>query len=162
LHIIKTRCNQVLSETLWEIDPLVDTDLILAKAGSVKRHLNRVFEKRDIALGTFLKDIDIQESILFNIQMAVQNCIDIAAHIISDEGLGVPGSTNEMFYLLEENGYLDHDITEKMVKAVGLRNLVVHEYSKIDLDRIFEVAQKDITDLNEYLRFIFKKLGLAV
>lgn len=140
---------------------MADTDLILAKAGSIKKHLNRVFEKRETDLRTFLKDIDRQESILFNIQMAVQNCIDIAAHIISDQGLGVPGSTNEMFYLLEENGYLDNEITEKMVKAVGLRNLIVHEYSKIDLDQIFEVAQKDITDLNEYLKSIFKKLDLA-
>ena len=140
---------------------MADTDLILAKAGSIKKHLNRVFEKRETDLRTFLKDIDRQESILFNIQMAVQNCIDIAAHIISDQGLGVPGSTNEMFYLLEENGYLDNEITEKMVKAVSLRNLIVHEYSKIDLDQIFEVAQKDITDLNEYLKSIFKKLDLA-
>ena len=140
---------------------MVDTDLILAKAGSMKKHLNRVFKKRETDLRTFLKDIDRQESILFNIQMAVQNCIDIAAHIISDQGLGVPGSTNEMFYLLEENGYLDNEITEKMVKAVSLRNLIVHEYSKIDLDQIFEVAQKDITDLNEYLKSIFKKLDLA-
>ena len=108
-----------------------------------------------------MNDIDRQESILFNIQMAVQNCIDIAAHIISDEGFGVPGSTNEMFYLLEENGYLDHEITERIVKAVGLRNLVVHEYGKIDLEQIFNVAQNDITDLNEYLRSIFKKLGLT-
>ena len=140
---------------------MVDKDLILAKAGSVKKHLNRIFEKRNTDLRTFLKDIDIQESMLFNIQMAVQNCIDIAAHIISDEGFGVPGSTNEMFYLLEENGYLGNELTEKMVKAVGLRNLVVYEYSKIDLDRVFEVAQKDITDLNEYLKSIFEKLGIA-
>jgi uncharacterized protein YutE (UPF0331/DUF86 family) len=140
---------------------LVDTDLILAKAGAVKRHLNRIFEKRKTDLKTFLKDIDRQESILFNIQMAVQNCIDIAAHIVSNEGLGVPGSTNEMFYLLEENGYLDHEITERIVKAVGLRNLVVHEYGKIDLEQIFNVAQNDITDLNEYLRSIFKKIGLT-
>ena len=161
MHIIKIRCNQVSSATSWRVEQVVDTDLILAKAGSIKKHLNRVFEKRETDLRTFLKDIDRQESILFNIQMAVQNCIDIAAHIISDQGLGVPGSTNEMFYLLEENGYLDNEITEKMVKAVGLRNLIVHEYSKIDLDQIFEVAQKDITDLNEYLKSIFKKLDLA-
>jgi uncharacterized protein YutE (UPF0331/DUF86 family) len=155
--------SAILWETFkkWRVDLLVDTDLILAKAGSVKRHLNRVFEKRNTDLGTFLKNIDIQESVLFNIQMAIQNCIDIAAHIISDEGFGIPGSTNEMFYLLEENGYLNNEITEKMVKAVGLRNLVVHEYSKIDLERIFEVTQKDITDLNEFLKSIFKKLGLA-
>lgn len=108
-----------------------------------------------------MKDIDRQESILFNLQMAIQNCIDIAAHIISDEGLGVPGSTNEMFYLLEENGYLDRDITEKMVKAVGFRNLIVHEYAKIELDHVFEIAVKDIKGLNEYLKSIFRKLGFG-
>lgn len=140
---------------------MVDKDLILAKASSVKRHLRRIEEKRNIDLNIFLKDIDRQESILFNLQMAIQNCIDIAAHIISDEGLGVPGSTNEMFYLLEENGYLDHDITEKMVKAVGFRNLIVHEYVKIELDQVFEIALKDIKDLNEYLKSIFRKLGLV-
>jgi uncharacterized protein YutE (UPF0331/DUF86 family) len=93
--------------------------------------------------------------------MAVQNCIDIAAHIIGEEGFGVPGSTNEMFYLLEENGYLDRKLTEKMVKAVGLRNLLVHEYSKIDLAKVFESAQNDIEDLNEYLINLFNKLDLT-
>jgi len=98
---------------------------------------------------------------LFNLQMAVQNCIDVAAHIISEEGFGVPGSTNEMFYLLEENGYLDSELTEKMVKAVGFRNLIVHEYGKIELKQVFEVAQQDIKDLDEYLISIFKKLGFG-
>lgn len=140
---------------------MVDSDLILAKAGSVKRYLRRVIEKRNTGLQTFLEDIDRQESVLFNLQMAVQNCIDIAAHIIGEEGFGVPGSTSEMFYLLEENGYLDRNITEKMIKAVGLRNLIVHEYSKIDLAKVFEIAQNDIEDLNEYLIMLFNKLDLT-
>ena len=140
---------------------MVDKDIVLAKAGSVKRHLSRIVEKRNIDLKTFKEDIDRQASILFNLQMAVQSCIDLAAHLISEEGLGVPGSTSEMFYTLEENGYLDADITEKMVKAVSFRNLMVHEYGKIELDQVFEVAQKDIQDLNEYLKAIFLKLGLT-
>lgn len=140
---------------------MVDKDIVLAKAGSVKRHLSRIVEKRNIDLETFKKDIDRQESILFNLQMAIQSCIDLAAHIISEEGLGVPGSTSEMFYTLEENGYLDADITEKIVKSVSFRNLIVHEYGKIELDQVFEVAQKDIQDLNEYLKAIFLKLGLT-
>jgi uncharacterized protein YutE (UPF0331/DUF86 family) len=140
---------------------LADSDLILARAGSVRSHLKRVFEKRNVDLDGFLKDIDRQESILFNIQMAVQNCIDIAAHIISENGLGVPGSTTEMFYLLEKHGYLNHDLTGRMVKAVGFRNLIVHEYGKIELEQVYEIAQNDITDLNEYLKAIIKKLGLT-
>ena len=140
---------------------MVDKDLILAKAGSVKSHLNRVFEKRDVELDNFIKDIDRQEIILFNIQTAVQNCIDIAAHIISEESFGVPGSTTEMLYILEKNGYLDNDLTQKMVKAVGFRNLIVHEYGKIELEQVYEIAQNDINDLNEYLKAIIKKLGLT-
>jgi uncharacterized protein YutE (UPF0331/DUF86 family) len=140
---------------------VVDSDLIIAKAGSVRSHLNRVFEKRNIDLDSFLKDIDTQESILFNVQMAVQNCIDIAAHIISEKGLGVPGSTTEMFYVLGKNGYLDKDLTQKMVKAVGFRNLIVHEYGKIELEQVYEIAQNDINDLNEYLKAIIKKLDLT-
>jgi uncharacterized protein YutE (UPF0331/DUF86 family) len=139
----------------------VDKDLILAKAGSVKSHLNRVIEKRNVDLDSFIKDIDRQESILFNIQTAVQNCIDIAAHIISEESFGVPGSTTEMLYILEKNGYLDNDLTQKMVKAVGFRNLIVHEYGKIELEQVYEIAQNDINDLNEYLKAIIKKLGLT-
>ena len=140
---------------------MVDKDLVLTKAGSVMNHLRRIITKRDTDLHTFLKDMDRQESILFNIQMAVQNCIDIAAHIVSDEGFGVPGSTNEMFYLLEENGYLSSELTEKIVKAVGFRNLIVHEYAKLELEQVFEIIQEDINDLSEYLKSIFDKLGLA-
>lgn len=140
---------------------MVDRDIILAKAASVKKHLSRIMEKRNVDLPTFMQDIDRQESILFNVQMAIQNCIDISAHIISEEGLGVPGSTNEMFYLLEENGYANRELTEKMVKAVGFRNLIVHEYGKVELKQVYGVAQKDIEDLNAYLISIFKAMGLA-
>lgn len=139
---------------------MVDIDLIMAKAGSVEKHLRRIRLKTDIDIKDFMNNVDIQESILFNIQMGIQNCIDIAAHIISDEGLGVPGSTNEMFYLLEDNGFLSRDLAEKMAKAVGFRNLMVHEYGKIEMDQVFEMAKKDIDDLTDYLKSIFHKLGV--
>ena len=93
--------------------------------------------------------------------MAIQNCIEIASHIISEEGFGVAGSTNEMFYLLEENGYLDRDITEKMVKAVGFRNLIVHEYGQIDLKQVYRIAHHNIDDLERFIKAIVKKSGIS-
>jgi len=78
---------------------------------------------------------------------------------LSEEGFSVPGSTTEMLYVLEENGYMDSDLTRKMVKAVGFRNLIVNEYARIELERVYEIAQNDITDLNDYLKSITKKLG---
>lgn len=138
---------------------MVDKDLVMAKAGLARKHLNRVELKCGVDLQSFLGDMDRQESVLFNLQMAIQNCIDIAAHIISEEGFGVPGSTNEMLYLLEENGYIDSALSEKMAKAVGFRNLIVHEYAKVDLEQVLEIGKKDIRDLYDYLRSILQKLG---
>ena len=140
---------------------MVDREIIIAKASSVKRHMERVKKKVNVDLQIFLGDLDCQEIILFNLQMAVQNCIDIAAHIISEEGFGVPGSNNEMFYLLEENKYLSTKITEKMVKAVGFRNLIVHEYTKIEINQVYETARNDIKDIYHYLKEVFRKLDIT-
>ena len=139
---------------------MVDRDLIVAKADAVKKHVDRATGKCQVDAGRFMRDRDRQDIVLFNLQMAVQNCIDIAAHIISDEGYGVPGSNNEMFYLLEENGYIETPVVEKMIAAVGFRNLVVHEYGKLDLKEVYNISRNDIKDLLTYVAAIFKKTGI--
>ena len=140
---------------------MVDKDLILAKASSVKRHIDRVKEKSVADMAIFLQDLDRQESVAFNMHLAIQNCMDIAAHIISEEGLGVPGSAGDMFFLLQENGFISADLSDKMVKAVGFRNLLVHEYQKIDLQRLYETAEKNVDDLMAFLASIFRTLDMA-
>ena len=45
---------------------MVDKDLIFAKAGSVKRHVDRIKAKSVTDMATFLRDLDRQESIAFN------------------------------------------------------------------------------------------------
>jgi uncharacterized protein YutE (UPF0331/DUF86 family) len=140
---------------------MVDREIILAKAGALQKHLRRIEAKAGIGLAAFLKDPDSQDVALFNVQMAIQNCIDIAAHIISDHGLGVPGSYNEMFYILEANGYLNQELTEKMVIAIGFRNLIVHEYATLEIDRLHHIINKDILDLNEYIKAILTRCDIA-
>jgi uncharacterized protein with HEPN domain len=36
----------------------------------------------------------------------------------------------------------------------------VHQYSKIEMKRVFEIAQKDIEDLHEYLLALLQKIRL--
>ena len=140
---------------------MIDQNIILNKTSKVHHHLNRIRGKREISLEDFLMDLDRQEIILFNLQMAVQNCIDIAAHIISDEELGMAGSTSEMFYILQENAYLTFELAEKMVAAVGFRNIAVHEYGNIDLKLVFQMAKKDLDDLERFVKAILEKCGIT-
>jgi len=140
---------------------LIDNDVILIKANKVDHHLKRIREKRVVGLEEFLADLDCQEIILFNLQMAVQNCIDIVAHIISNEELGIAGSTNEMFYILQENKYLDPELTENMVAAIDFRNLAVHEYGNIDLRQVYHIAQQDIDDIERFVKVIIEKCDIV-
>jgi len=140
---------------------VVDRDLIIAKAASVSAHLDRIAAKTDSGLEDFLSEVDRQDIVAFNLHIAVESCIDIAAHIISENGWGVPGSASEMFYLLEDKGILEPALTERMIKAVGLRNLIVHEYGEIDLKRLFTTVRDDLKDITAFLSVIFRKLGIS-
>jgi uncharacterized protein YutE (UPF0331/DUF86 family) len=113
---------------------MIDKDILVSKADRVHHHVKRIKEKRPASLEEFLSQVDFQEINLFNLQMAIQHCIDMASHVISDEGLGMPGSTNEMFYVLQVIGYIPHEVTEKMVAGLGFRNLLFHEYAKAAVD----------------------------
>ena len=137
---------------------MVDKDVMFAKIGSVRKYLKRIENVSNITLQAFLDDINVQDITLFNIQLAVQSCIDIAAHIVSEEDMGIPGSANEMFYFLEESKYINNLLTEKMVKAVGFRNLIVHEYGKLDLKKAYDISQNDINDLDDFLKAVIKKI----
>ena len=79
---------------------MVDRDLIITKAASVRAHLDRIAAKTGDDLQLFLGDLDRQDVVSFNLHLAVENCIDIAAHIISENDWGVPGSASEMLYIL--------------------------------------------------------------
>ncbi len=138
---------------------MVNKRVLAAKCRAIEHHLVRVVDKRQIGLEVFLKDLDRQESILFNLQMAVQNCIDMAAHVVSDEELGIAGSTNELFYLLEENNIIDFRLTEKMIQAVGFRNLIVHEYGKVDLGIVYQAAWEGLEDLREFMSAVLGRFG---
>ena len=39
-------------------------------------------------------------------------------------------------------------------KIVGMRNVLIHEYDSIDLNRVWETVKRDIPKLEEYLKSI--------
>lgn len=149
----------MLKDNALEQRKMVDRAILTAKIGRIERSLRRIECKRPASLQSFANDQDCQDIVLFNLIQALQGCIDLAAHIVSDEGFGMVGSTNEFFYLLQEQGIIPADLTEKMVRAVGFRNLCVHEYGRLDLERVYEVASEGLSDIRELIQMIVRKYG---
>lgn len=133
---------------------MVNRDMVVAKLVNIQRSLDRLKEKQGIELNGFSKDRDIQDIVILNLQTAIQGCIDIASHIISDNNWGVPGSLAGLFDILCEKKVISDDIRNIMRSMVGFRNLIVHEYAGLDMNKVYVLFSSRLSDFNLFLKEI--------
>lgn len=138
---------------------MVDRNILVAKITAIEKCLGKVKEKRSASIEEFMINEDSQDIVLFNLMQAIQGCVDLAAHIVSDEGYGMAGSMNEFFYLLSGCSVISVELQEKLIRAVGFRNLVVHEYARLDLHQVYEIATNGINDLEAFVGVIVRRFA---
>jgi uncharacterized protein YutE (UPF0331/DUF86 family) len=141
---------------------LVREELLLAKISNVRNHLQRVRSKLPDTEEAFLSDNDLRDIVVHNLWQALQGCIDIGSHVVADEGYGQPATFAEVFDLLIANQVLDRRLGERLRKATGLRNLIVHEYMQLDFTLIFKAARTDLRDLDDFLVIIVGRYHLGI
>ena len=101
-----------------------------------------------------ISDYDAQDIICLNLERAVQACVDIAAHILSEGECPMPESMAGTFEAMERQGTLTRDLAERMRRAVGFRNISVHAYQALDWEIVFAIATERLGDFVEYGRAI--------
>ncbi len=139
---------------------LVDKPLILRKIERIETYLKQLRPRKEPGADRFIKDKDLQSIILFNLIQSIQTCIDIGTHIISDSGWEMPGSQAEIFETLSGNKIIPKQISKKMIKMVGFRNRIIHEYEKVDLRIVYDVWRKNLEDIERFCKAVILKFGL--
>jgi len=135
---------------------MVNKNIIKVKISHINQCLERLRGKRPLAKNLFLKDKDLQDIILHNLQTAIQGCIDIASHIVSDEGWEIPSTVIGLFDVLLKNRALTKKTAETLKKMAGFRNIIVHEYEDIDLNKVYDIFKNNLPDFTAYLKEIIK------
>jgi len=139
---------------------MVNQSILRRKIGRVEEHLKRIKALPLQPLDSFGKDTITQDVLLFNLTQAIQNCIDIATHIVSDEAWGLPGTQREAFDLLGDNSVISKEQVELLVAMAGFRNRIVHEYEKINMDIVYEVWQKGVKDIESFCLSVVERFRL--
>lgn len=80
----------------------------------------------------------------------IEACIDLAQHITSVEHLGIPANNGDAMRRLGRAGVVSPEVADSMAKAVGFRNVLVHEYFEVDDDIVLS-RLADHRDLHEFL-----------
>ena len=94
-------------------------------------------------------------------KLAIQGCIDIGSHIISDEGWGIAGSLGDILYTLRDRNVIEAELTERLVSMIGFRNILIHEYDDINIDIVYDILQNRLKDIDQYLLSIIDYFNLA-
>lgn len=132
-------------------------DVLLNKAATIERCVNRARDEYQKAPLTFATDFTRQDAAILNIQRACEAALDMGQHLIRKHKLGIPQSSRDVFALLAIAGFLPAELAEKMKKMVGFRNIAVHEYQRLQLAVTEYVITQRLDDFIQYCQLLLGK-----
>jgi uncharacterized protein YutE (UPF0331/DUF86 family) len=119
-----------LIESSWKRRLVVDE-------GRVSRLLrgitDRVTRLRAAALSDGTGDLWL-DGVKYLFITTIEGCVDVAHHLCSSEQWATPDSNSGAIRELHAHGVIDAPTAEAITRAVGFRNVLVHQYTEVDDD----------------------------
>lgn len=123
------------------------SDVIINKVSSLQRCIDRAREELDLAEENFQHDYTRQDAAILNLIRACDTAIDLANYVVRVRKLGVPQSSRDSFTLLVQARIVDPRLGERLAYMTSFRNLAVHEYARLDMDRVEQLIRGGSQDL---------------
>lgn len=137
---------------------MIDKDLIKNKMYDIQGYYRELEPLLEEESRSIIENTVKLRAIERLFQLIVDAAIDINTHIISESDFQVPNDYQGTFVTLGENKFLPMDFACKIAPSVGLRNLIVHKYGKVDIKKMVDDIKNDINQYLEYLKHINKFL----
>jgi uncharacterized protein YutE (UPF0331/DUF86 family) len=128
----------------------MDREVIAQKIESLRRCVERVRQKSPATAAALASDPDAQDILTLNLSRAVQLCVDIGAHLIAAQDKPAPDTMGQTFDVLADMNVISAELTLRMKKAVGFRNIAVHNYEVIDWEITHAIASRHMNDFVEF------------
>lgn len=104
------------------------------------------------------KNYALRSAVERNFQVAIEAALDTAEVIISEEGFEKPEDYREAILTLGRKGILPQEFVERFAPAAGFRNILVHGYAEIDLEKLHDFLLEGLKDFDEFARHVAKYL----
>lgn len=138
----------------------MDREVIEQKLESLRRCLQRIQQKCPASAEVLAVDFDLQDIVALNLTRAIQLCVDIGAHLIAGSDALPPATMGQTFDVLAELGYIHPELAIHMKKAVGFRNVSVHNYEAINWQIVHAIATRHLGDFRDFAQEVVQKTGL--
>jgi uncharacterized protein YutE (UPF0331/DUF86 family) len=137
---------------------MVDRILLERILADIKANVTELKNAEDITWNLYRTDVRARRFIERTLHIAIEGCIDVAQHIISDEKLREPTSYRDTFVVLAENRILNPDDLAKFENIASFRNLLVHYYERVDDSIVFGIFKNNLDDFDLFVEKIIRFL----
>lgn len=134
------------------------------KIDLIEQDLEKLEDVKDKTLDDLTKDYFLWNGVQHILQKIIGRGIDINFHLIEEltkPKMETPLDYKETFLKLGEIGVLPEDFAEEIAKSAGFRNVLVHDYNKIDERIVYRSIDEAIGEYTRYCDYILKFLERA-
>ncbi len=133
---------------------MLDRPLIEQHLQNMEEALTNLARYRSLGFDDFEKDLSLIWVSERGLQILIQNLLDIGAHILASELRTDWDDYGEIISKLGQHGVLPRVFAEKIKGMAGLRNILVHEYLRVDTKRIYDLLVNKLDDFTEFMRSV--------
>ena len=140
------------------MSPLLDQEQIVLRLQHLKEDLKilkllRKFPLKEIEADPFKKG-----ALLHYLQLSAEVCIDVGEMIIAAENFELPLESSQVFTILTREKILTKKFAAVFSGIARFRNLLVHEYVKIDMQKVHFYLTHELKQFDRFTKAIGKYL----
>lgn len=135
----------------------VDKDRLLSLIGEIEQALSILREYGEADKESLIGNLKSLGSVKYYLIVAIEGCVDICNHIVAKERIGVPESYSDCFKILKNNEIISDVLSKELSNLAKFRNLLVHLYWKVDDEKVYELLQMKLDDIDRFIQQISKK-----
>jgi len=129
-------------------------DIIEQHIQNMEEALAQLGKYRNISFNEFQKDLSLVWIVEKGLEILIQNLLDIGAHLLASEIKNDWEDYGEVILKLGKHGVIPQEFSDQIKGMAGLRNILIHEYLRIDLNKLFDYLKYRLEDFIQFIRYI--------
>ena len=130
---------------------MIDKAVLKKKLQELNRYLKELEGYKDFTLDELTTSIGKQWMICHGLQLSIQSIIDIGNHILAATGENQVEDYVDIIDRLGEKDIIPSEFARSIRGMVGLRNILVHEYARLDMEKVYYILQNRLNDFYSFI-----------
>lgn len=123
---------------------MVDAAMIRRRLRKLDELLQSLRQLREQSRKEYLSDEVVQAAAERQLQVAIQVVLDLGAHLLSARGIVDWEEYREIPRRLAKEGVIAAELADRLERAAGQRNVLVHLYLEVDPELVYETLTGEL------------------